>query len=167
MQMILREIPFEINVLIREYNEDITDARRIEIESQLDALEIEFNRKADSIADLIAGHEAKAQFINQEIARLEKLRKQQERQAERWQSYLHNAIMRQTGGEALETAYHKFSFHTSHAVRLSDEANIPIQYCREIPAQLQPQKQLIGDALRRGEVIEGAWLEPTTRLRIK
>jgi hypothetical protein len=165
--MILREIPFEIHDLLREYNEDVTDERRAEIEAQLDSLEIEFSRKADSIADLIAGHEAQARFIDDEIARLELLKKQREKQAEGWRRYLHNAIMRQTGGATLETAYHKFSFRTSHALHIDDDASIPIQFCREIPARLEPQKQLIKDAIRRGESIEGVSLEPRVKLQIK
>jgi hypothetical protein len=165
--MILREIPFEITELTREYNSDISDERRVEIEAELDTLEMEFSRKADSIADFIADFQSQADFLDQEIERLKALKVQRENQGERWKRYLSNAIIRQTGGEPLETPFHRFSFRTSHSLRFRDDANIPLQYCREIPAKLEPQKQLIKDALRRGESIEGVWLEPRSSLQIK
>jgi hypothetical protein len=165
--MILREIPFEINDLTREYNQDISDERRAEIEHQLDALEIEFSRKADAIADFIADYKSQAEFIDQEIDRLKVLKSQRERQAEQCSRYLANALMRQTDGEPLVTPYHRFSFRTSQTVQLRDDANIPLQYCREIPARLEPQKPLIREALQRGESMDGAWLQTRNILQIR
>ena len=128
--MILREIPIEIGKLFDEYNDDISDERRLEIEGILTKLEFDFNRKADYIADCISGYGAKADFLDQEIARLKRLRDRNRKHAEHWTRYLSNALMMKTEGAPLETEYHAFSFRLSHKVQMAEDAMIPKEYTR-------------------------------------
>jgi hypothetical protein len=165
--MILREIPAEITKLVAEYNEDISDDQRLEIESKLDKLGLDFDKKADHIADCIAGYNAKAEFLDQEIERLKTLRDRNLAKAKSWKSYLANSILLHTAGGKLETDYHVFSFRQSYKLHLKPDANVPLEYCTQVPAQLKPELNRIKEAMRNGESIEGAWIEERLNLQIK
>jgi hypothetical protein len=44
---------------------------------------------------------------------------------------------------------------------------LPAQYVRTIPEQREPDKTAIRDALKRGEIIDGATLTTTQSLRVR
>lgn len=165
--MTLREVPAEIGKLLAEYNgEETTDDRRLELEKLLDGLDETIERKADAIASMILGLEGSAEIMKWEVDRLGRLKKQRESEAERLRRYLGNCLQL-LKLQKLNTRYYNFSFRTGETVILRNDALIPAQYCVEVPAQLQPDKTLIKNALKSGFEIDGAWLDIKQHLQIR
>lgn len=53
------------------------------------------------------------------------------------------------------------------SVHIADDAIIPPEYCREIPARIEPDKTALKTILKLGAVIPGVELVATARLAIK
>ena len=164
--MILREIAPEIATLLHEYNAvDTEDERREQIEAELERLELVIDKKADAIADYISHSNSQIAQLSDEIDRLSKLMKQRENKAEWLKRYLANCLTALELDE-LDTDFHRFTFRKSEVLRMREDAQIPREFCTEIPAQLEPQKNLIKAAIKSGAVIPGAWIETKRNLQI-
>src|ERR1017187_8520004 len=132
--MVLREVFTAIVILMDEYNnEETTDERRLQIESEMDAIDISIEEKSDSIADLINHYAANAEQLKKEEQRLNLWRKREERSAEWLENYLSSALL-SLKKTKFETDFHKFSFRKSEALKVENTELIPDKFFIPVPA---------------------------------
>lgn len=86
------------------------------------------------------------------------------KQAEGKRDSLKKWIIYTLGGEKFETIRAKVTFRKSSSVKV-DEAKLPEEYLH-ITEVRKPDLEAIGEALRQGKAIEGAWLEESLNPQI-
>lgn len=161
----LREIPFALSELIERYNgEETTDEEREEIERAIESLEFTSEDKANALANLFWHYTRQAEAANSEIERLNAIRRKRENKAE-WIKHYIGSFLSNMGLEKLQTNLHEFSFRSSESVVVTGE--LPGDWCREIPAKYEPDKNRIKKALKDGVEIPGAYLDRKRNLQIK
>lgn len=133
--------------------------------SDLDALEMAFNEKAENVACYIKGLEADAAAIKAEEKALADRRRAIEKRAEHLREYLaYN--MQANGLTKLETPRAALSFRKSKSVDIVDESELPAQYLAQ-KITTTPNKKAIGDALKNGVSVPGAALIEKNNLQLK
>lgn len=159
--MNLYEINFEIANLIAnsvneegEFNKDVFN--------DLDQLKIEKKEKALDCARVIKNITAECDAISNEINQLSIRKKQKTVVIDSIKKYLSSTI----DGEKLEDATCVISWRKSSSVIIDDETILPEKYFRIIPEEKQPDKNLIKQELKSGE-IPGAHLEDKNNIQIK
>lgn len=136
------------------------------IADTLEAIEGEFDLKADNIACIIKDLDAEAAAIKAEEAALKERRIAKENRADRLREYL-AANMQKLGKSKLETARNVIGFRKSTSVEIKDEEtfkqNFP-QYCR---TKIEIAKSEIAKLLKSGIEVEGAELRENQNLYVK
>ena len=165
--MKLYELTSEIQNAIELYNQVETDEQLAEVEVKLESLQIDFKEKVVGVAKYVRNVEADATAIDNEIKRLQALKKRAERTVEWFERYLFQA-MEVTGTEKVESSILKVSFRKNPpSVQVEDESKIPEKYWRIIPATKEIDKNAIKDAFKVGIGVEGAKVVQTKRIEIK
>lgn len=131
--------------------------------AQLEALQMERDRKVENLACAVKNYRAEAAAIKAEEDALEKRRKAVEAKAERAKSFLNYAL----AGEKFKSAKVSVSYRTFPAVELDDSfmQTAPDEFIRR--RDPEPNKVAIMAALRAGEKIQGATLVERTSTLIK
>lgn len=109
------------------------------------------------------GHEVNA--VNEEIKRLTEIKKRNEKAIERMETAISNA-MQLYGIEKVDSSFLKLSFRKSESVEIVNEAQLLPEFTTT-KTTVTPNKVAIKDALKRGEVVEGAVLSTNFNLQIK
>ena len=127
--------------------------------------ETELKEKAVNYGYVIKqlGHEVNA--VNEEIKRLTELKKRNEKAIERMETAISNA-MQLYGIEKVDSSFLKLSFRKSESVEVINEEQISMQF-KKYKEVVSIDKISIKDALKRGEVVEGAILVTNQNLQIK
>lgn len=155
-----------------EYDEAITNALDTAIDPDtgeiiddeayrtLDSYLMGRNDKIENILLWVKSLTADAAAIKTEEAALKERRERKERKAEN----VKNFIQRYLGGEKFETPKVAVSYRRSESVEVFGD--VPPEYQR-IKTTVEPDKTKLKDALKAGEVIEGAALVKKVNMSIK
>ncbi|MDD5037427.1 MAG: siphovirus Gp157 family protein [Methylococcaceae bacterium] len=133
----------------------------------LEGIEGEMADKAENIAALCCELEATAAAIKEAETRQKSRRQAMENKASRLRKYLLDA-MAATGNSKFETSRFRIAIRQNpEAVIIDDEAAIPGDYYREIPARMELDKAILKQAMKDGFPVPGAHLERGQRLEIR
>lgn len=133
-----------------------------------EALDGEFDVKADNTACIIKQLTAEAQAIKEQEDALKERRQTKEKAAERLKDLL-SVNMQRIGREKIDTARNLISFRKSTGLRIEDEDDFIQRHrdlCKVETTVKIPRKE-ITDRLKAGEKIGGASLETRQNLQIK
>ena len=136
---------------------------QIEIELQLN--ETQIKEKLVNYGYVIKNFEYEVNAVNEEIKRLTELKKRNEKAIERMETAISNA-MQLYGIEKVDSSFLKLSFRKSESVEIVNDAQLSPQYTTT-KTTITPNKVAIKEALKRGEVVEGAILVTNQNLQIK
>ncbi|GAA5786106.1 siphovirus Gp157 family protein [Chitiniphilus shinanonensis] len=131
----------------------------------LEGLAGEWADKALAVAKYIATLEAEAAAIKAVEQSRQQQRKAKEAQADKLRAYLAREMART--GLKPKDAEVALSLRPSQAVAIDDEAVIPADYWREIPARREIDKTLISKSIRDGFAVPGAHLEIRQSVQIR
>lgn len=160
----LREIPEAIRDLLSQYNsEDCTDEQRLEIEIRLEELDLEFTSFIESLCTSVAEQEANAEMYAPEIIRLSKKKDTCLARAGRLSTFIDH-LLRRRGVEKIKAGLFDLSFRKSEAVVITDEKLLSGDYVR---TKIEADRTKIKSAIKKGIVIEGAFIEERKNLQIK
>jgi len=136
-----------------------------ELEQALIINETELKEKAVNYAYVIKqlGHEVNA--VADEIKRLTELKKRNEKAIERMETAISNA-MQLYGIDKVDSSFIKLSFRKSESVEVINEAQLTEQFTTT-KTTVTPNKTAIKEAIKNGEVVEGAVLVTNFNLQIK
>ena len=169
--MRLWEIDSRILELIeRGFTEDCVDMETGELDSEkiqeyLINLPIERDKKLDAYGCLIKNLTAGVEAIKAEETALKARRQAKERMIERLQASVVQSLVSQ-GQREYETARVAFSLRKSESVEITSISSIPKQYIKE-KVEYSADKNAIKNAIKSGEVIEGASIVTNQNLQIK
>jgi len=136
-----------------------------ELEQELAINESQLQEKAVNYGYVIKqlGHEVNA--VNEEIKRLTDIKKRNEKAIERMETAISNA-MQLYGIEKVDSSFLKLSFRKSESVEIVNEAQLTEQFTTT-KTTVTPNKVAIKEAIKNGEVVEGAVLVTNLNLQIK
>lgn len=139
----------------------------IDIKDTLEALEGEFNLKADSIAKIIAVIDGDSDTIDVEIERLKQLKAAKNYRKESLKDYL-RMNMEATGIKKISCPLFTITLVEGREIAVIDDAdNLPDEYV-EVKTDIVPNKAAIAAALKDGVAVNGAHLERgKSSIRIK
>lgn len=162
---------FEIDQYIRSILDSLYEDPDENGEIQEDAFAIlndliaQRDQKWESIALYIKEMIAEAEALKKEKQALEARQKRAEKKAENLKKYLTQSIT-EAGQERFETTRCQISFRKSVACIVKDEEAIPSPY-RAPRIEYKIDTKELTKALKRGEAIEGAYLEDRNNIQIK
>lgn len=137
------------------------------IQDTLESISMPLEEKAKSVAAFARNLESTASAIKEAEAEMSRRRKALENRAEWLRGYL-LSNMQACGISKIECPYFRISVRANpESVCIEDEAQIPADYMREIPARLEPDKAAMKQAMKDGFSVPGAKLVRTQRLEIK
>lgn len=151
---------FELNQAVRDFELEIDEETgEILNADALDSLELERDTKIENIALWIKNLKAEAEAVKKQKEAFYSREKALTNKAERLKEYLANNLM----GEKFKTDRVVLSWRKSQAVEVDDNFSDE----RFIKYEPKISKSEIKDALKSGEVIEGARLVENNSLQIK
>lgn len=165
--MKLYELTGEMLDAINLYNSVESDEDLAKVEEKLTGLQLSFNDKVEAVAHYVLSLEGDVDKIENEVARLNALKKKTEAEAEWLRGYL---LRHMTLTETLDikSATVKVRVKTNPPSVIVDNADeIPSNFLREIPARFEPDKVTIKEALLKGEAVPGTHIERKQKLEIK
>lgn len=137
-----------------------------------DLLEIEklatsFEEKAIAVAAYIKELEGEVLLVEGAIYDMRHRLNQARNRVEFLKNYLLHNMSLVDKQEIVSSPYFKIKIRKNpEAVHISNESSIPDQYFDEV-IERHPNKKLIKEHLKNGVVIEGAFLQASSRLEIK
>jgi hypothetical protein len=160
---------FELAV---QYREDVSKLEDLDLDEQtvadtLEAMGGELEAKAVNVIYFAQNLAATAAAIKEAETKMAARRKALENRAEALKKYVFDN-MKFAGISKIECPHFKLSIRDNPAsVDVFDQAQLPADYLREVPATYTPDKTLIGKALKDGFDVPGAKLVHEQRLDIK
>ena len=133
-----------------------------ELETQLAITQAELSEKAQNYGLVILSNESDINAIDAEIKRLQELKKPIESTNKRLKEAISNA-MQMYGLEKVDSALCKLSFRKSSSVEV-DETKLNQKYFKYTAT---PDKTLIKEAIKAGEVVDGAEIVEKQNLQVK
>ncbi|MBR5202899.1 MAG: siphovirus Gp157 family protein [Clostridia bacterium] len=130
-----------------------------------DELPVERNAKLEAYGCIIKQKEALLEGIVKEQQALAKRKKSLEARIDRMRKSVENSMLL-FGQDKFETTKVVFSFRKSTQVNIEDESKIPAQYT-SVVTTIKVDKNSIKEALKNGEIVEGASLLENKKLQIK
>ena len=159
---------FAISKEYIELNERIMDAEGIldnGLSEELAINQAELQTKAVNYSYVIKKNEAECTIIDEEIKRLTHLKRVRENACNRLKEYVSEA-MKLYEVDKIETPLMKLSFRKSVTTEISDLEILPSTFINTKIVRTA-DKKLIKEAIERGEIIEGAYLQEHKTLQIK
>ena len=144
------------------YNLIDTETGEIADEQKFEELQLAREQKIEGVACWIKNLRSDIKELKEEENNLADRRRSKENLADRLENFIKYAI----GEENFETAKVKISHRKSTAVNIMDETLIPAEFKIE-KITVSIDKKAIGDALKFGEIVEGAELETRDNIQIK
>ena len=146
---------------------ELLEAGEIDEQILTDTLEsIGASEKLQDYVHVLKSFEAEVTMIEAEMARL----KENKRLLENRMEYLKGKMcefMRATNQKTANAGTFKIKLNESKSCEIEDESLIPLQFMREIPAKLEPDKNAIKKALKDGERVSGASLKTSYSVTAK
>lgn len=143
------------------------DEMDVDDETKLDTLdsidwEHDFSEKIENCIKVIRNKNARVEAYKAEIARLDALKKSENKAIEEIKKRISEA-MRLTQHDKLDTTLFKVGFRKSKAV-VVDETKLPKKYMK---AKWSPDKETIKELIKSGATIRGARIEERSNLSIR
>lgn len=136
-----------------------------ELEQALIINEAQLQEKATNYGYVIKNFEYEVDAIDNEIKRLKELKERREKAIDRMKQSVTNA-MQLYGIEKVESSFLKLSFRKSESVEVINEAQL-LPGFTTTKVTTTPNKTAIKEAIKRGEVVEGAVLVTNQNLQIR
>lgn len=130
-----------------------------------DDLKDKLTKKGGSIIEVIRFQEDELTSITNEIARLTKLKASMQKKNSNFKEYI-RYNMEKMGVNKVETPNGILSLRKSTVCLITDEGKIPDEYT-DTKITTTVSKTKVKDALKRGEIIDGAKLEEKLNLNVK
>lgn len=138
------------------------DLSSSDIEDTLEALNLEFNAKAEAVIKVRQQMLSDVVSIDREIERLESLKSAPQKSAARLEEYLKD-MMLATNKDKLDLGLFKVTLRKASVVLGEiDEDKIPAEFWTEVPATRKLDKRSLLSAAKQGE-IEGVTLGESKR----
>lgn len=131
----------------------------------VEALDAQFEDKAESVACYIKNLSAFAAGLKAEEENLSTRRKTVERRVDSVKKYL-SSCLATVGKDKVETEKARISFRKSVQVQIDDEAALPADYVTTT-VTTKPDKTAIKKAIQAGEDVAGASLVENRNIQIK
>ena len=131
----------------------------------VEALNAQFEDKAESVACYVKNLTAFAANLKAEEDALSARRKTAERRIDSMKKYL-TSCMESVGKDKVETAKARISFRKSVQVQIDDEKALPADYVTTT-VTVKPDKNAIKKAIQAGEDVTGASLVEDRNIQIK
>ena len=144
---------------IQEADGEITE----ELSEQLKINEAQLQGKSIAYLSVIKSVEAFNMQIDDEIKRLQQMKKTRTNLISRLKDRLLEAV--NLFGE-FESGLHKFGTRKSSSIEVEDINGLPKEF-KVIKVTEQADKKALKEAIKRGEVIEGVTLKQNANLKIK
>jgi hypothetical protein len=135
-----------------------------EHDAELNALEMERDKKIINTVHYYKNENSIAVALMNEVAALDKRLRAHERNADWAKQYLASIMQPR---EKMEFATGKIGWRESVSTNIIDFAKIPEKYQRIIPERKEADKVAIKDALNSGEAVDGAELVIKQNISIK
>uniref|UniRef100_UPI0040578883 siphovirus Gp157 family protein n=1 Tax=Alistipes sp. TaxID=1872444 RepID=UPI0040578883 len=148
-----------INYLLEESGGELTP----EIEEALIISQDNLMAKAEDFAASILAAESIARIAKERASELQTLAKKNEKKAAVMRDAIGSA-MRAFGMDKITANLYTFSFRKSVAVEIDDEVRVPARFTK---VSTSVDKVAIKNALKRGELVEGAYLVEGQNLQLK
>ena len=136
-----------------------------QLQSMLTITESQLKEKAVNYAMVIRSMDYETNVIDEEIKRLQGLKKSRQNAMERLKSVLTNA-MEQCDMDAIETPTNKISFRKSQSLQILDETLVPKQYKTQV-ITTKIDKNAIKQDMKNGITVDGVELITNKNLQIK
>jgi hypothetical protein len=134
-----------------------------EAETALKGLQIGLNENLASLAYTVKELEDKALLVDNEIKRLNGLKKSYLNNAEYFKTYI-DTVMKETGLTKVEENNIRLSYRRSTAVEIIDAEALDTRYLNTV---VTPNKTAIKAAIEAGELVRGAEIVERQNLQIK
>lgn len=151
----LYEIDERITALIDEETGEINNFEEFE------RLQLDRDSKLENIALLVKNLKADAEMYKAEKAAFAEKQQRAEKNAERWKTYLTEAL----SGQKFKTARVDCSFRASESVNIMDISQLPSEYLKY--AEPTADKVALKAAIKSGKEISGAEIVSNSNLIIK
>lgn len=135
-----------------------------EIEQSLKINQDQLQEKAINYGYVIKQADYEVDMIDQEIARLQAMKKSREAMVNKLKSTISDA-MTLYGIDKIESSMMKLSFRKSETVEITNESLIPSEYLITQPVKIS--KALIKDSIKSGNEVPGATISINFNLQIK
>lgn len=153
---------YELTGIFLEIDEmDVDDETKLDTLDSID-WEHDFSEKIENCIKIIRNKNARVEAYKAEIARLDDLKKSENKAIEEIKKRISEA-MRLTQHDKLDTTLFKVGFRKSKAV-IVDETKLPKKYMK---AKWSPDKETIKELLKGGATIRGAHIEERRNLSIR
>ena len=143
-----------------------------ELAKKIDEVSLELDTKIENIGCYIKNLEADVEAFKKEENNLETRRKQTERKIESLKRYLNGYLMACYPNDS-DRAKWKFKtpkvvlgYRKSSSVEVPDIEKLDKKYLK-ITTKVDPDKKAIGDAIKNGEEVSGAFIKQNINLNIK
>lgn len=162
---------YEISDLFRTAMERAVDPETGELTdsgvAEIRALTATSHHSAADLACMVREIELEADAINNAMKYMSERAQRLNNRAQKWRGYLIDTLDCM-GSNAIRDARITVAIRTNpSSVRIIDNADIPLGYCREIPGRTEPDKTALKAALKAGEIIPGVELVVTRRVVIQ
>jgi len=134
-----------------------------EIAQMLDENEVNVEKKYSNYVKMINMFSGKADMIDNEIARLTKLKNSQKSSAERLKTALADSLKLRML-DKYDGTFFKLSWRKSSSVEIEDESLLNKKYLRVVTS---PNKTAIKNDIQAGKKVKGAYIKENTNLQIK
>lgn len=153
---------YELTGIFLEIDEmDVDDETKLDTLDSID-WEHDFSEKIENYIKIIRNKNARVEAYKAEIARLDALKKSENKAIEEIKKRISEA-MNLTQHDKLNTTLFKVGFRKSKAV-IVDETKLPKKYMK---AKWSPDKERIKELLKGGATIRGAHIEERRNLSIR
>lgn len=153
---------YELTGIFLEIDEmDVDDETKLDTLDSID-WEHDFSEKIENCIKIIRNKNARVEAYKAEIARLDALKKSENKAIEEIKKRISEA-MNLTQHDKLDTTLFKVGFRKSKAV-IVDETKLPKKYMK---AKWSPDKETIKELLKGGATIRGAHIEERSNLSIR
>ncbi len=151
----LYEISENLTSLVNEETGEIADFE------QFEALQMQLEDKIEGIALWHINLISDAKQYAEEKAKFEKREKACKAKAESLKRYLEAFLH----GEKFKTPKVNVTYRKSESVIVDDALDIPLRFLKEVEPEVD--KTAVKEALKRGEIVQGAHLEEKQNIQIK
>lgn len=151
---------YELTEAMRDFELEVDEDGVITNGDELDALKMKWEEKMENVALYIKNLRAEAEAVKKEKQALADRQRVLDNKADWLKQYLQNNLH----GEKYSTSRVAISYRKSQAVVCEAPEKLPEQYQR---IKVEADKTALKDALKAGEVIDGARLEDNVSIIIK
>jgi len=146
-------------------NQEATEEQLKDLENSLNICENNLIEKSLNITKYLGKLDNETDYIDREIKRLQDLKKTKTNVKERIKTLLSNTLI-SLNKEKLDLGLYKISFRESTKVEIKENTVLPNDFTRTV-VTVEPDKNKLKEALKRGLEIEGVSIVSNKNIQIK